>query len=525
MNKKSVIFAFFILIMLVLKGNQLEFNFPEAETISIPYSYQEINYDKFYDDYVNFYDWSLEDHELTLSRFTLNNQYEFSSKENFITIEIPESIESLDDLHLYPQKLKNSYALLLTDVNRLSFSMEEQVNSQIEYLVLFNATGEFLEAINIKDYGANYVFRQRLTEDKLMIGEYMINNGLTDSYFENYIVDMATDNLTYWLNNIFAFKVLPIDNYFLVTADYYNFEYEYFFASRIYDSNFNLVNEIAEYDDELEQIMYFCSYQQSLTINDRELWKIEPIVFNQNFCIADLTIQNSELSVRNISDAYNYIYCKLGSLSYLTTFLTMGSEIHSFLEKNDVDINNNYNKITVEIPYSAKALFSSSDYIVVSDYENEALHVYDSELNLKYSQYEFNWDIDETPFFTTWFDRFGFLSQDGSSFTYSTLNVSVPNINEGTNLLEIKTKNYPNPFNPETQIEFSISQKDRISLEVFNTRGQLVNMLAKDVFEAGTHRVKWNGTNLSGEKVSSGIYFYRLVSSYKTQTSKMILMK
>lgn len=85
--------------------------------------------------------------------------------------------------------------------------------------------------------------------------------------------------------------------------------------------------------------------------------------------------------------------------------------------------------------------------------------------------------------------------------------------------------NYPNPFNPETTIGFTLSSEGFVILEVFNIKGQKIVTLVNDFLSAGHHRVVWNGRDESNRNVASGIYFYRIKKGTYTSTRKMILMK
>lgn len=84
---------------------------------------------------------------------------------------------------------------------------------------------------------------------------------------------------------------------------------------------------------------------------------------------------------------------------------------------------------------------------------------------------------------------------------------------------------YPNPFNPSTNISFSLPQSADIKLSVFNILGREVKTLATGTFEAGTHTVTWDGTNDAGGSVSTGLYLYRLETPEFTETKKMMLLK
>ncbi len=92
---------------------------------------------------------------------------------------------------------------------------------------------------------------------------------------------------------------------------------------------------------------------------------------------------------------------------------------------------------------------------------------------------------------------------------------------EGFGLLQ----NYPNPFNPQTEIAYSLPEGSNVKLEIYNVLGQKVKVLVDEYQSAGTKKVVWDGRNENGEKVSSGIYFYRLDAGNYVQTKKMSLLK
>lgn len=81
-------------------------------------------------------------------------------------------------------------------------------------------------------------------------------------------------------------------------------------------------------------------------------------------------------------------------------------------------------------------------------------------------------------------------------------------------------QNFPNPFNPNTTIQFSLPQSEKLSLTVFNLLGEKVKTLVEEYREAGNHSVQFNASQLA-----SGIYFYRLQAGSFIETKKMILMK
>ena len=86
-------------------------------------------------------------------------------------------------------------------------------------------------------------------------------------------------------------------------------------------------------------------------------------------------------------------------------------------------------------------------------------------------------------------------------------------------------QNYPNPFNPVTEIQFDVPSESHVTLTIYNIMGQEVRTLSNSTLEAGFHSIRWDGTNESGELISTGVYFYRLTSPSFTSTKKMLMVK
>ncbi|NOY60976.1 MAG: T9SS type A sorting domain-containing protein [Calditrichaeota bacterium] len=88
-------------------------------------------------------------------------------------------------------------------------------------------------------------------------------------------------------------------------------------------------------------------------------------------------------------------------------------------------------------------------------------------------------------------------------------------------------QNFPNPFNPTTTINFSIPEKykGRASLSIYNINGALVKELINKEMSAGYHSVQWDGTDWNGQKLSSGLYLYKLNVGKNVQSRKMLLLK
>ncbi len=70
--------------------------------------------------------------------------------------------------------------------------------------------------------------------------------------------------------------------------------------------------------------------------------------------------------------------------------------------------------------------------------------------------------------------------------------------------------NHPNPFNPETRIQYQISEASLIQLRIYNLMGQEIRTLVQEQQNPGTYSVVWDGKNDSGIEVSSGVYIYQV---------------
>jgi hypothetical protein len=143
----------------------------------------------------------------------------------------------------------------------------------------------------------------------------------------------------------------------------------------------------------------------------------------------------------------------------------------------------------------------------------------------KYLEFKFarNGNDYEAPF-----DENHSVTIDDSGFE-QTVNVTYgemgPVVGNNNNLPQptILLRNYPNPFNPQTTIYFTLPPNNYQGIiEIFNTKGQKIRTLQVN---SNQNSITWQGRNKQGEPVGSAIYFYKLTSGSYTATSKMLLLK
>jgi len=85
--------------------------------------------------------------------------------------------------------------------------------------------------------------------------------------------------------------------------------------------------------------------------------------------------------------------------------------------------------------------------------------------------------------------------------------------------------NHPNPFNPETKISYHLPYDTAVKLEIYNSLGQLILILDSGQKRAGVHTVFWNANDVMSQRVSSGIYYCRLVAGREVKFIKMLLLQ
>jgi len=84
--------------------------------------------------------------------------------------------------------------------------------------------------------------------------------------------------------------------------------------------------------------------------------------------------------------------------------------------------------------------------------------------------------------------------------------------------------NYPNPFNPETTIQFNLIADCDVQIDIYNIKGQKINSIVNEQFLKGEHTIIWNGEDESGKTVSSGVYLYKLKVNGRVETVKKCML-
>ncbi|HSG27868.1 MAG TPA: Ig-like domain-containing protein [Candidatus Krumholzibacterium sp.] len=115
--------------------------------------------------------------------------------------------------------------------------------------------------------------------------------------------------------------------------------------------------------------------------------------------------------------------------------------------------------------------------------------------------------------------RVEYLYGDGLRVLFGTGGISTPG------LAFLLRQNCPNPFNPGTSISWQQPEEGPVLLEVYDVSGRRVAVVERGYRYAGDHHVQWDGSGPGGERLGSGVYFYRLVFGSEVRTRKMVLLR
>ncbi|MDM7914541.1 MAG: FlgD immunoglobulin-like domain containing protein, partial [Candidatus Eisenbacteria bacterium] len=120
----------------------------------------------------------------------------------------------------------------------------------------------------------------------------------------------------------------------------------------------------------------------------------------------------------------------------------------------------------------------------------------------------------------------GLVEAAVDDFTIESFQPNVAGAEEGgLSMRPALAQNEPNPFNPVTKIQFTLSNGGDARLEVYDAAGRLIRVLQDGPMMAGTHTVLWNGLDDQGRAVGSGVYFYRLKAGAFEQSRRMTILK
>jgi Iap family predicted aminopeptidase len=198
---------------------------------------------------------------------------------------------------------------------------------------------------------------------------------------------------------------------------------------------------------------------------------------------------------------------------------TIGSSME--LANQVIDVNTNYS-------------IDLNPQIIVPGYGSDNMAFWD--YGIGSIGIEEHFGVDWNPYYHTSYDN---ISQFNIPYFHKNAKLSIGVLAKCVNIInqslstddkEITTEyglqnNYPNPFNANTTIVYSIPNESIVTITIYDMLGKEIKQLISQKQPSGRHSIQWNGADLDGNKASAGIYLYRIQAGQFVQTRKMILLK
>ena len=130
-----------------------------------------------------------------------------------------------------------------------------------------------------------------------------------------------------------------------------------------------------------------------------------------------------------------------------------------------------------------------------------------------------------TYFVTSQYYETEYIQPESEPSNTVTVEIGTNSGDENLSTSYFQLTNYPNPFNPTTEITYQLPKDSFVELSIYNTKGELIKKLINEHRSKGNHSVMWDGKNNQNTSVANGVYFYRIKSDNQSHTEKMLLLK
>jgi len=388
-------------------------------------------------------------------------------------------IEGIDDIGVYrapytSNEMYGTYYRLLTDG---------------DYNVTFSAYGyssQSFNNINIHGSGITLLDVSLVPETAQFEVTGFVTDAVNGLPIENAVVEIINCDIASVVTD-------PSGEYILADVYPYDFEFE------VYTNDYFVFAEVINVSPNNNTVnidLYSVNDESFENEELEEFWQFEG---NTEWIIDDETAYAGMFSVRNgtcYSDHYSVLK---------TTLCLELDSVISFYYRVSSEYNYDFFRFQIDEILQDEWSGNISDWGFASYPVSAGMHTL-----------EWSYIKDESVSVGSdcaWIDNISFL---GSGVFVENNSISSKN--------ELHS-NYPNPFNPTTMINYSINNNSKISLNIYNIKGQKVKSLVDEIIESGYHTVTWNGKDDNNKSVSSGIYLYKLKTDNFEKTKKMILLK
>ena len=271
--------------------------------------------------------------------------------------------------------------------------------------------------------------------------------------------------------------------------------------------------------------------------SDRQLKEFDiyySIDNGQNFEYRLLSVNSQELVLRDIEISDDEIFVLLHNHADMTDIV--------YVYNKTANVLNEHSRIRSDFGVSDLAFFSNNEFLIAApEHDVDTQIAFYSENNLSNASMYWNpFFIDDTSDSPVKEIQLTISENDsimvsmqtntingwGDFYIGNGLYVNTPNKENVNTVEKYSICNYPNPFNPETTISYTVPKDADVEISIYNIKGQKVKTILNEKVLKGNHSIIWNGVDSSNKPVSSGVYFYKLnVENKAIKVNKCILMK
>ncbi len=421
--------------------------------------------------------------------------------------------------------------LTLTNTNGSVISSSRTSNVNLENLILENSYGVSDPVLYLKTWG---------DDTNVVMNNITIRNNTTNG--QTYTVgEISASNI--FMNNII------IDN------NHNDFDFDSYFgiveishSDRLVIKNFKFINNRCQ--------SFHCDHEMRIMSSTDGAGAdviIDNMLFANNYMrgqygtslvvlSGNIIMNNSTIANNCSSSDYSMVVGSTEGTKILNSIIANNEEPSAIYSNSIVSVENilfNLQMANLFWGYSnlvvigADNLFNTDPLFVQGDPEDASYY------QLRYSEIDgyspaVDSGTESFDFMPDWYelseyDLNGNPRISGERIDLGCFEYQFPTDNNDSEILnneKLTSVNYPNPFNPETTIEFNNPLQGQVNINIYNLKGQLVKNLLEDNLKQGLHKVIWQGRDSNDKQVASGVYFYKISSgNNQSVTKKIILMK
>ncbi len=507
MKRIALIVLLLALTLVSILNAEIVYNISEVITLPIPYPYDKIISQCDEDTLLHFYSSIQESDNYNLYHFTLNSNMQFSERDLIVSIDaVQNEIDSFKIIDLFEDT---------------TFHIHYKNNYLTKLVVIISNYDELSNTVDISQYEQDLADCYSITAGTLVLKK-SYRDEFNYRHSDFYKLDLATSELSLFQTYSRYADLYQLGNEILIDdgtgyMKHFDTNLEYIDSLTISDEgNYDWYTWFHSFETYSYRDGYLLSHDDGLVKRDR-IWTYQTYIEFDWGVMEAQPLSNYMANFFHVVSEDKLIGAtELGPWGPASQLSYLEYNGNTWTQSESIDINCSY----------MGDFFLDNYCIIPCRIDNSTVfNVFDLNLNNVYTtSIQSN-----TPNYlgTITFDnKLIFKYRDSNTIDYHVFSSTVPNANDSNPPIKsITTQCYPNPFNPETTIEFFVPDKGLVTVEIFNILGQKVKSIIDTELEKGKYSIKWNGQDDKDLALSSGVYFYRVSQKNVSATNKIVMLK